>query len=265
VFDAPRGNLHPAAAWIGVLAYSFQIYFDFSGYSDMAIGLARMFGIEFLENFDRPYLSRSFTEFWQRWHISLSSWFRDYLYIPLGGNRVPRWRWYFNLLFVFLVSGFWHGANWTFLAWGGLHGLYLIGSIVVDPARRAMLRLMRLRETSRLVRVAGLLLTFHLVTLAWVFFRAHSMGDAALILRNLARPEPGGLTFEYPLGAIDFTLALLSIVALVLVDALRGRFRLGEAIAARPTWQRWGVYYASAIGILFFGVLTQSRFIYFQF
>jgi alginate O-acetyltransferase complex protein AlgI len=264
VFDNPGGH-HGLTTALGIYCFSFQIYCDFAGYSTIAIGAARLLGYRLMTNFRTPYFASSVAEFWQRWHISLSSWFRDYLYIPLGGNRVPRWRWYFNLFFVFLVSGFWHGANWTFLVWGGLHGLYLIGSIVIDPARRAVLRVLRLRETGRWVRLAGLFLTFHLVTLAWVFFRARSMGDAALILRNLTHPEPGGLSFEYPLGAVDFTLALLSIVALVGVDALRGRFRLGEAIAARPTWQRWGVYYASVLGILFFGVLTQSRFIYFQF
>ena len=125
VFDAPRGSLYPAVAWIGVLAYSFQIYFDFSGYSDMAIGLGRMFGIEFLENFDRPYLSRSFTEFWQRWHISLSRFMRDYLFLPLGGNRLGPIRGYANLWIVFLLSGLWHGAAWTFVVWGAYQGLFL--------------------------------------------------------------------------------------------------------------------------------------------
>src|SRR5262249_4068386 len=126
VFSQPTGALTPALAWLGVVCYTLQIYFDFSGYSDMAIGLARMFGFQFLENFNYPYVSQSVTEFWRRWHISLSSWYRDYLYIPLGGNRCSPARVYFNLVTVFLLCGLWHGARWTFLFWGLFHGVFLV-------------------------------------------------------------------------------------------------------------------------------------------
>ena len=126
IFALPADQLGSGVAWLGLAAYTLQIYLDFSGYSDMAIGLARVFGFNFLENFDYPYRSRSIQEFWRRWHISLSNWFRDYLYIPLGGNRVSEGRVWVNLVIIFLVCGFWHGANWTFVVWGALHGLFLV-------------------------------------------------------------------------------------------------------------------------------------------
>lgn len=126
IFSLPADQLTFSLAWLGIICYTLQIYFDFSGYSDMAIGLARMFGFKFLENFNYPYISRSIQEFWRRWHISLSNWFRDYLYIPLGGNRVKPWRVYFNLVLVFFLCGLWHGASWNFVAWGMIHGSFLV-------------------------------------------------------------------------------------------------------------------------------------------
>ena len=179
VFGAPIASVSTGIAWVGVLAYSFQIYFDFSGYSDMAIGLGRMFGIEFLENFDRPYRSRDFTEFWQRWHISLSRFMREYLYIPLGGNRVPTVRLYLNLWIVFLLSGLWHGASWTFIAWGAYQGVFL-----------SLDKLFWHRIAMRLPRFVTVPLTFLLVTLGWVFFRAETFGKAFALLRRLVLP-PG--------------------------------------------------------------------------
>jgi alginate O-acetyltransferase complex protein AlgI len=160
VFAADPATLPTTAAWVGVLCFAFQIYFDFSGYSDMAIGLGRMMGFEFLENFNCPYIAASFTEFWRRWHISLSNFMREYLYIPLGGNRVPRYRMFLNLWIVFLLCGLWHGANWTFVAWGAYHGLFL-----------SLEKLLAGRTAWRLPRVLAVPLTFLLVTAGWVFFR----------------------------------------------------------------------------------------------
>jgi alginate O-acetyltransferase complex protein AlgI len=177
VFGAPPGSLYPAVAWIGVLAYSFQIYFDFSGYSDMAIGLGRMFGIEFLENFDRPYLSRTFTEFWQRWHISLSRFMRDYLFLPLGGNRLGPIRGYANLWIVFLLSGLWHGAAWTFVVWGAYQGLFL-----------SLDRLFWGRIVERLPRLISISLNFLLINIGWVFFRAPDLEGALAFLARLFVP-----------------------------------------------------------------------------
>lgn len=161
-------QLPTAYAWVGIVAYSLQIYFDFSGYSDMAIGLGKMIGFSFKENFDAPYSASSITDFWRRWHISLSTWLRDYLYIPLGGNRVSPFRRYRNLVLVFLVCGFWHGANWTFLAWGAYHGAWLI--IERIPAWG--------RVTARLPRVLMVPVTFVIVMFGWVLFRADTLPHA---------------------------------------------------------------------------------------
>ncbi len=161
VFGLPAGELTAGLSWLGVACYTLQIYFDFSGYSDMAIGLAKLFGIDFLENFDHPYVSRSVTEFWRRWHISLSTWFRDYVYIPLGGNRRGPLRLYANLLVVFCLCGMWHGASWNFLVWGLFHG----GLLVVERlgyGRRLQTRPAPLRHAY----------TMLLVMVGWVFFRA---------------------------------------------------------------------------------------------
>ena len=177
VFDAPPASLHPAAVWMGVLAYSFQIFFDFSGYSDMAIGLGRMVGIEFLENFNRPYLARTFTEFWQRWHISLSRFMRDYLFLPLGGNRAGPIRGYANLWVVFLLSGLWHGAAWTFVVWGAYQGLFL-----------SLDRLFWGRVVDRLPRLVAVSINFLLLNVGWVFFRASDLEGALTLLKRLFVP-----------------------------------------------------------------------------
>jgi len=158
-------------AWLGAFAFSLQIYFDFSGYSDMAIGLARIMGFRLMENFDRPYLAIGFGEFWRRWHISLSTWIRDYLYLPLGGNRGSTLRVYVNLWICFLASGLWHGAAWTFVVWGMYQGLFL-----------TLERLFLARVLVRLPRLAGVLLTFLAVTIGWVLFRAPALPTAAAYL-----------------------------------------------------------------------------------
>ena len=166
-FGVSPPSLSCGWAWLGVLAYAFQIYFDFSGYSDMAIGLGRLMGFEFLENFNRPYISRSITEFWRRWHISLSNWMREYLYIPLGGNRKGVARTYLNLWLVFFVSGFWHGAAWNFVAWGAFHGFFL-----------CLDKLFKGTRLSRVPSWVGLPVTFVLVLFSWVLFRAETLTHA---------------------------------------------------------------------------------------
>lgn len=170
------GNPSTPEAWMGILAYTFQIYFDFSGYSDMAIGLGRMFGFHFLENFDRPYISRSVTEFWRRWHISMGSWFRDYLYIPLGGNRVSRGRHLFNMFVVWLATGIWHGANWTFLVWGLFY--FVILAVEKETGLAKKLGAGKGPKPGRAASAAGHLYTMLFVLLGWVIFRADSLGQA---------------------------------------------------------------------------------------
>lgn len=174
VFTTQTSDLSSAVAWIGAISYFFQIYFDFSGYSDMAIGLGRMFGFHFLENFNYPYVSSSITEFWRRWHISLSSWFRDYLYIPLGGNRGSPWRTYGNLVIVFFLCGLWHGANWHFVVWGLFHGFFLV-------VERAFLGEV-LNRIPWLIRRAYSLVV---VLIGWVLFRADTLSGAVQFLRAM--------------------------------------------------------------------------------
>ena len=161
------GSMSSGTAWLGILADTFQIYFDFSGYSDMAIGIGRMLGFRFGENFNVPYISQSISEFWRRWHITLGGFMKEYLYIPLGGNRVSRGRTYFNLWVVFLISGLWHGASWNFVLWGVFHGTFLI----LD-------RLFMLDILKKMGRIPSILLTFLVVVLGWVVFRAETVGDA---------------------------------------------------------------------------------------
>ncbi len=174
IFAMNYESMSTQVAWLGALAYTFQIYFDFSGYSDMAIGLARMMGFIFPENFNLPYISRNITEFWKRWHMSLSRWMRDYLYIPLGGNRVSKKRMYFNLCLVFLISGFWHGAQWTFIFWGAYHGILLIAD-----------RLFLIRVTERIGKYPSILFTFLLVIIGWVFFRAETLSSSFTYLHSM--------------------------------------------------------------------------------
>ncbi|MFT4758478.1 MAG: alginate O-acetyltransferase complex protein AlgI [Paraglaciecola sp.] len=175
IMNQAAGDISTPTAWIGILAYTFQIYFDFAGYSDMAIGLGRMMGFTFPENFKSPYTSQSISEFWRRWHITLGDWMRDYLYIPLGGNRVgSKARLYFNLWFVFLISGLWHGASWNFVIWGAFHGLFLI----LD-------RLFLLKTLNKIGKIPAVIFTFFIVIIGWVFFRLEKFSDAIAYLSRM--------------------------------------------------------------------------------
>lgn len=175
IFGRTPDQVDTAVAWIGSLAYTFQIYFDFSGYSDMAIGLAKMLGFRFPENFNNPYISQSITEFWRRWHMTLGSWMRNYLYIPLGGNRVNnKYRLYFNLWVVFLASGLWHGASWSFVFWGAFHGFFLV-------LERAFL----LNFYQKMGKVLSVLITFLIVNFGWVFFRIEKFGEAIVFIKKM--------------------------------------------------------------------------------
>jgi alginate O-acetyltransferase complex protein AlgI len=221
IADAAFASSHALttpAAWLGALAYTVQIYFDFSGYSDMAIGMARMFGFRFPENFNRPYSSVSLTDFWRRWHMTLSRWFRDYVYIPIGGNRGTRTRTSLNLLFVFLLTGLWHGAAWTFVLWGLYNGLILVGERLSGIARWPEQRLATVRR-------AGTLL---LVILGWVLFRASTLGDAGRVYGALVPLHFGALT-----PAVHAALTRESVGALTIGVAtflLPGSFVLGRLI-----------------------------------
>lgn len=267
VYNSP-GEYQGFTLLLATYFFAFQIYCDFSGYSDIAIGTARIMGYDLMLNFRQPYFSQSISEFWKRWHISLSSWFKDYLYIPLGGNRVSKPRWYFNLLAVFLVSGLWHGANWTFALWGFLHGFYLVFSIWTQKAREALAGLLKIDRFPLLQRGLKIFLTFHLVCFAWVFFRANSVAEAFLILRNLLRLDfsPAGLAaINVALGWGELLIALGSILLLEVYHLLERTGRLKILVLGQPRTFRWAIYYALILGIVFFGVFNHTEFIYFQF
>ena len=218
IFSLAAADLTAATAWLGVVCYTLQIYFDFSGYSDMALGLGRMFGFRFPENFRYPYVATSVQDFWRRWHLSLSAWFRDYLYVPLGGNRVRPARVYVNLVTVFALCGLWHGANWTFVAWGLFHGAFLVVERVAGP---------RLPAPSPVTRAAGHLYALLVVMIGWVLFRADSLAAAGHVLAAMA----GGAPAVAP--AFDTAWYLTPEVVAALAAGVVGATPVGPALAAR--------------------------------
>ena len=254
------GFAPPADLVIATYFFAFQLYCDFSGYSDMAIGTARVLGIDLMENFRRPYLSGSVAEFWsRRWHLSLAGWFRDYVYIPLGGSRTSRVRHALNLMVVFLLSGAWHGANWTFVIWGGLNGLYVVASTVARRHREAASRGMAMRVLRAVV-------TFHAVLVTWVFFRAASLDDAATIFKRTARAVPDlprllWVRLQEPAVA----LAIMTIVVLVIVEIADEGRPMWDRLRERPIALRWAVYYGLLAALVVLGTWNLTQFVYMQF
>jgi alginate O-acetyltransferase complex protein AlgI len=256
---------------LATLFFAFQIYCDFAGYSDMAIGAAKVMGFTTMDNFNRPYFSKSISEFWRRWHISLSTWFRDYLYIPMGGNRVSIPRWYSNLFIVLLICGLWHGANWTFIVWGGLHGIYLVFSVFSRNMREKIRQLMGLDRVPRLRDYLKGMVTFFLVCFAWIFFRANNLSDAIYIISHLftgwedlgiqalkATPFFGPLKFNLVVGVV-------SVGMLLLIHLLQGDNHFDQWLSKKRVGLRWAVYYSMVLAILLFGHFGSKEFIYFQF
>jgi alginate O-acetyltransferase complex protein AlgI len=259
-FATSAGDLTTVTAWMGVLAYTIQIYFDFSGYSDMAIGLAQMFGFRLPENFDRPYSAVSITDFWRRWHMSLSRWFRDYVYIPLGGNRGGESQTYRNLFIVFVLTGFWHGAEWTFLVWGLFHGGWLIIERIAGYG---------LAEPRSLAEGLGRrAVTLLLVAIGWVFFRAEDMGVALSYLHTMFVPTSGPVPdaiLAVQTSQRMFVLAAASLVFLMPANVVMGR--LVERFDYRPaSLLRGAVLFAAApYAAIVVAAGTFSPFLYFQF
>lgn len=259
IFSEP-GGYSGSSLLIGAILFSFQIYCDFSGYSDMAIGCARLFGFDLMRNFAYPYFSRDISEFWRRWHISLSTWFRDYVYIPLGGSRGGAWGRVRNTLVIFGLSGFWHGANWTFIAWGLLNAIFFLPLLLAKRNRRNLDTAGSNGLLPSPREAISILSTYVLTVLAWVFFRAASMSDAWAFLAGMADPSLFSFPEVRPLGV------LASIAFLVLFEWI-GRsalhpLQLLERVRFRAV--RWGIYYALIAVILALGGKEQE-FIYFQF
>jgi alginate O-acetyltransferase complex protein AlgI len=248
---------------LATVFFTFQIYCDFSGYSDIAIGSARVMGFDLMKNFDRPYFSKNISEFWRRWHISLSTWFRDYLYIPLGGNRVSEYRRYFNLFFVFMMSGLWHGASWHFVIWGGLHGIYLIFGQLTKSIQDKILSILPSKFFKDFINVS---ITFVLVAFAWIFFAAHSNADSIYVVKNILKSNSHTLSQIIDLiGQNDLYLIIISVTLLEFVQWQQRGNHIALKFENRPKWQRWCAYYLILMMILCFGVYNNSQFIYFQF
>lgn len=247
--------------------FSYQIYCDFAGYSFIAIGAAQVMGFDLMENFRRPYFADSTAEFWRRWHISLSTWFRDYLYIPLGGNRIGMRRRWLNLFVVFFICGLWHGAAWPFVAWGVLHSLYLIGSLVTGPVRAKMADLSGITRFPKAHRALKIVITFQLTAFAWIFFRANSMAEAKHVVTHLFSGW-GSASAEFPpvfSDSTDLGIALGAILILELVHFLQEKGSVRAMLAEKPLWITWGASYGAIFAILLFGVFRKTPFIYFQF
>jgi len=258
---------------LATVAFGYQIYCDFSGYTDIAIGSAEVLGIRLRPNFRAPYHARSLPEFWTRWHMSLSTWFRDYVYIPLGGNRVSPARWALNILIVFLLSGVWHGANWTFLVWGFYHGILMIAGRFAQSFRSAAARVVRIRPSPMWSRTLDVARTFFLVTVGWAFFRASSLHSAGSIFYTIIADRESFLTPERMLTELarfkwqplDIFVTLLAILVVELGDTLQSYVSVREWLSRQRVAVRWAGYYALLLFVLFFGHFNGPPFIYFQF
>ncbi len=258
VYKDPTSYAGMPLIW-STIFFSFQIYCDFSGYSDMALGASKVLGIDLMQNFRMPYLSKSIKSFWGRWHISLSTWFRDYLYIPLGGNRVSKTRWYFNLFFVFMVSGFWHGANWTFVAWGALHGVYLIFGILLEPLEKKYFN-----QNNVVSNVLKRLFVFVLVAIAWVFFRANSISDALYIISHFHKIDTNYLFGVASASTVNNMLSIALIIGLIISDYY---FEWAEnnTKILQNNFLRYAIAIILLVLIYTIGVFESASFIYFQF
>jgi D-alanyl-lipoteichoic acid acyltransferase DltB (MBOAT superfamily) len=247
---------------VATVFFVFQVYCDFAGYSNIAIGAARVMGYDLRENFRRPFFAKTVAEFWQRWHISLLTWFRDYLYIPLGGNRVSRWRWYFNTMFVFILCGLWHGAAWTYVITLTLHGVFILFGSSTEKVRKHLVRFLRLENIPFLLDAMRMFMTFWFFAFSLIFFRALSVSDATSIISKF-------FAFEYGffLGQPStFIYSVFAILLLMTVDTVQEffphvfhRFKTGNVV------MRYAVYAAITILIVMIGVYDGGQFIYFQF
>jgi D-alanyl-lipoteichoic acid acyltransferase DltB (MBOAT superfamily) len=259
---------------VGVIMFAFQIYCDFSAYSDIAKGAAQVMGFRLIDNFEQPYFALSIRGFWKRWHISLSTWFRDYLYIPLGGNRCSALKKYRNLMITFLVSGLWHGASWNFLAWGGIHGAYQIIGETTKPLKAKIYNKLKVNTKVFSFKLGKMLTTFILVNFAWIFFRAPSARTALSIIQRLFAAFNPYIFFDdslYTLGLAqrEFHIAVVSIVILLCFDYFNRRHNVFEKLSQQNIIFRWIVYYTAVMSLLIFGIYgtdyVQTQFIYFQF
>ncbi len=249
---------------IGILCFAIQIYCDFSAYSDIAIGAAKVMDINLMKNFDTPYFSSSVPEFWRRWHISLSSWFKDYVYIPLGGNRVSKPRWIFNQLVTFTISGIWHGAGFTYVFWGFLNGIYIVVSRFTKPILDKFKQITRLDRLPWLTKPFSIIITFVLISFTWIFFRAESFNDAFYVIGNMFGPNT--FLIEDKVSTFRVIVAVASTILLLAVELIMcyGK-KIVSLFYRMPHICRLALYTALILIIVFFGSFGENHFIYSNF
>lgn len=245
---------------LGAVLFAFQIYGDFSGYSDIALGVARLFGIDLLRNFAFPYFSRDIAEFWRRWHISLSSWFKDYVYIPLGGSKGSKWQQIRNVFIIFLLSGFWHGANYTFIFWGLLHAIYFLPLMVFNRNRKNLETVASNRILPNLREFFQMICTFGLTTFAWIFFRANNIEHAFSYVAGIFSKS----LFSVPQIVPKLTLLSLLIFIIIEWNGRRKQYAISDLLIKNSLVLRWSFYYMLVFSILYFSN-NHQQFIYFQF
>jgi len=250
---------------LGAIFFTFQIYGDFSGYSDIAIGTSRLFGFNLMQNFAFPYFSRDIAEFWRRWHISLSTWFRDYLYIPLGGSRGGTWMKVRNTFIIFIVSGFWHGANWTFIVWGALNALYFLPLLLTKRNRQNMEVVAGDSYFPSIKEIGQMSLTFSLTVIAWIFFRANSVGHAVDYLSEIFSTSLFTIPYYNGLGVALSTIIILLIFILIEWIGREGEFAIQNLNFLKTRFIRWVVYILIIFAIAMFMQTNETPFIYFQF
>ncbi|HEV2972798.1 MAG TPA: MBOAT family O-acyltransferase [Pirellulales bacterium] len=279
IYFSHPSDFQGLAPLVAAILFAFQIYCDFSGYCDIALGAAEVMGFRLMSNFDRPYFARSIGDFWRRWHISLSTWFRDYVYLPLGGSRVGHVRWVRNILIVFMLSGLWHGANWTYVVWGALHGIFLIVGRATKPLRQHVADRSGFASWPRVQAAWQILVTFLLVCVGWVFFRAGNVTEAWFICRKLvggiwpvlrSLALHGGHSLDTGVSALFTSPGELAacfglIAGLIVVEGLQQTATFSEWLARWPWTVRWAAYQAAIIVIVMFGSIESRQFIYFQF
>jgi alginate O-acetyltransferase complex protein AlgI len=253
---------------IATVFFAFQIYCDFSGYSDIAIGIARTLGFDLMKNFETPYFSKSVTEFWRRWHISLSTWFRDYVYIPLGGSRKGKYRMYINLFLVFIISGLWHGAAITFIIWGFIHGVIIVLEKATKTVKVKFYKNNKIETGNLLESLLFGFITFIIVDIAWIFFRANNFKDAKYILTHLFDFSKPKSIYKLGLPNYEFDLAIIAITLLLIFDFIHRKYNALKLLNKMPMLVRSIFYVIIAFSILIFGTYgsdSVSEFIYFQF
>lgn len=261
IYNNPE-NYSGIPLWIATYLFAIQIFCDFSAYTDIARGAAKVMGFDLMKNFHRPYFSHNITEFWRNWHVSLSTWFRDYVYFPLGGSRVNKFRYHFNIMAVFLTSGLWHGANWTFIFWGGLHGFYHMITHQITSLRWTWLKKL---HNLRAVRILEIFITFQLVSFAWIFFRANSLKDAFYIVANLFVNLKLEWSNNWGLPNMDMLLLVTAICILAGVQLVQRKISINEYLRKFPVIVRYFAFVILGVLIITMGVFTKDEFIYFQF